>query len=106
MPETWARVLEDLQEQLNPLTFDTWLKPTYQIGRDGDQLKVWVPNRLFAEWIGDNFHPMIERALTALGWSGIRIHYVTGDHDTEASAGNGNGDGSQQPSGLNPRYTF
>jgi chromosomal replication initiator protein len=88
-------------------TFETWLQPTHEISLDGDRLRVGVPNRRFAEWIGTNFHPLIEQALDSLGSSNVQIQYVAEDRDADGSPPAAADDGAANlPPGLSRRYTF
>jgi len=101
--ELWDRVLGRLEWKLNRQTFDTWLKPTHQISHDGNQLKIWVPSRLFADWIDSNFRPQIEETLCELGPSPSSVRFLTGGEKEEPQPGP-----APRPSAprLNPRYTF
>jgi len=107
MAETWKQVLRDLQAKLNPQTFETWLQPTHEISLEGDRLRVGVPNRRFAEWIGTNFRPLIEQALDALGFPNLQIQYVADDQDTNGVHSAAAEDAAASaPPGLSRRYTF
>jgi len=107
MAEMWKLVLREVQGKLNPKTFETWLQPTHEIGLDGNHLRVGVPNRKFAEWIGTNFHPLIEEALDALGSSNLQVQYIADDHDLDTShPAPAEEAAANAPAGLSRRYTF
>jgi chromosomal replication initiator protein len=104
MAELWERVLKILEGRLNHQTFETWLKPTHQISHDRDGLRVWVPSRLFADWIDANFREAIDDAMREVDGAALVV-LVPGDDARPDDASPSRGAWPSDP-GLNPRYTF
>ena len=59
----WERVLRHVEPKLNSQSFDTWLKPTQQISMSEETLEVEVPSAFFAEWINQNYLPVLRESL-------------------------------------------
>jgi len=117
--EIWPRILTRLREQVEPRSFDTWLRPTSQASWTSSDLTVLVPNRVFAEWIHHNFLNEILSVLNDFGHPGARIHFRVsepeGANSPPSYAGplkRGTGTGGTPIRSipavppLNPRYTF
>lgn len=60
---TWQLVLEKLESQVEPESFDTWFGPTIGYDLEGDRLIVAVPNQLFANWFNDHYAELIGKVL-------------------------------------------
>src|SRR5258708_22533086 len=65
-PNPWARILERLQEQVDPHSYDTWLKPTRYSHSDEGVLFVRVPTAEF-RYAGDKYARLIQEAIDSLG---------------------------------------
>jgi chromosomal replication initiator protein len=65
-PNPWARILEKLQEKVNPHAYDTWLKPTRFSHMNEGVLFVRVPTAEFRH-AGDKYAPLIQEAIDSLG---------------------------------------
>ncbi|MCZ6671182.1 MAG: chromosomal replication initiator protein DnaA [Acidobacteria bacterium] len=117
--EIWPRILTRLREQVEPRSFDTWLRPTRQASWNSSDLTLAVPNRVFAEWIHRNFLNEILAVLNDFGHPGARIHFRVSESEEANPApsyapplkrGNGERGMPVRPtpavSPLNPKYTF
>jgi chromosomal replication initiator protein len=56
-------VLGELQLQLPPSSFETWLKGTEGVAVDGQRLLVRVPNPFAAEWLEKRLHTLVSRTI-------------------------------------------
>jgi chromosomal replication initiator protein len=101
-PTEWERVLAVLRPAMHPGAFDTWFRPTKLLGREGETLKVRVPNDMFAEWLRSQYMPTIESALPKAGLSAARVEFVTPQQVVPAAAARP----PVAPPRLNARYTF
>jgi DnaA-like protein len=73
----WDQVLAVLVRTMEPHHFNTWLKPTRQIGNISDGvLRVAVPSLVFADWIGKSYLTAIAGALEGLGRRDLSIELV------------------------------
>jgi len=77
----WDQVLAVLVRTMNPQSFNTWLKPTHELDRIGDVVRVSVPTPLFVQWIEKSYRPAINGALSGLGLSRMSVEFVPLDPD-------------------------
>ncbi|HQR32072.1 MAG TPA: DnaA N-terminal domain-containing protein [Blastocatellia bacterium] len=59
----WAEVREAIKGRVNPESFTTWFAPLRGAGYSGTTLLVWVPDRVFREWIENNYRDVLEESL-------------------------------------------
>jgi chromosomal replication initiator protein len=64
-PDLWDRCLDNLKNDVNQQSFETWFKSTKATVSD-NTLKVQVPNEFFRDWIRDHYQPQIQKALKSL----------------------------------------
>lgn len=72
--DLWDRCLENLKQDLNRQSFETWFKPTKASITD-KTLKVQVPNEFFRDWIRDHYQPQIQKALQTLHPEQLEIQF-------------------------------
>lgn len=72
--EAWSRILAHIKAQINPHTFETWLRPTSGSHEQDGLLCIFVPNDGFLD-IGRRFEEPLTRALSGLQlpYDGIRF---------------------------------
>ena len=63
----WQKILNSLQDKVDPQNFDTWLKPTRLAQVKDTVAYVDVPNEIFKEWITENVMDEINRAVVESG---------------------------------------
>ena len=59
----WADVCRQIEARINPESFTTWFRPTSGIGYDGSTLLVRVPDRVFEDWILNNYADLLEECM-------------------------------------------
>ena len=112
--DIWGRVLERIQGQMDPQTFDTWFRPTSLASSNEETLQVCVPNEIFRDWLRERYTTLIEDVLEDLSDAPRRVEFRVG---VEAPAPPPVVDEPRQavpPSAasrplstvLNPKYTF
>ena len=95
MKPLWQETLSQLEQNLNPQHFTTWIKPIQFIGIDKDLVQIEVPNRFFLSWIRDNYADLIRETLSSVGAVSYRLKIeITSDS-------NDNSDKSLADSSLN-----
>jgi AcrR family transcriptional regulator len=62
----WSQILAQLQLQMSQGTFDTWLKETRLLARDGLRLTVAVKNGFAKEWLENRLYKTIRRVVKNL----------------------------------------
>ena len=108
----WQEVLNHLKAQVNPQSYQTWLRPTRFSHTDDHTLFVRVPNREFQDWIQEHYGVIIRETLERLQASYHQVSYVF-----EENMGNKAGENGQKAvqgrldfesvdHQLNPKYTF
>ena len=64
--ELWQATLAQLQFQISPANFATWLKNTYILSQKEDQVLVSVPNNFSKEWLEQKYNKLIFKILRSL----------------------------------------
>ena len=109
---TWDEILGEIQKQLNPHSYNTWLRPTQQERLEAGTLYVAVPTPDF-EQVGEKFGPQIEQAIARLHLESVvrELRFVP-PPPAEPPAARGGAPLQQRldfesvANTLNPRYTF
>ncbi len=71
----WNQVLEQLQLQMTRGTFDSWLKDTRLIAREGLRFRIGVKNAFAKDWLENRLFTTIQRTLA--NWIGDRHDQTT-----------------------------
>jgi len=74
--EIWQAALGELQLQMTRQTFNTWLKPTRAISREGNVLTVGVENGYVKEWLSNRLSATIQRTLASIVGSTVEVEFV------------------------------
>lgn len=67
--ELWQQCVELLREELPAQQFNTWIRPL-QVEAEGDELRVYAPNRFVLDWVNEKY---LGRLLELLGEHGNGI---------------------------------
>src|SRR6266568_491877 len=109
----WQRILNHLKTNVNPQSYQTWLRPTRFSHADDETLFVRVPNREFKEWIQEHYGPLVLETLERLQLNFQQVDYVFDDvsekkpvTSSEVAGLQGKLDFDSADHQLNPRYTF
>ena len=100
----WSTILQILKKKVSPQVYNDWLKPTFQLSQEGDQLRVKVPNDRFREHIHKHYMPLIEEALQKNDWNHLRIDFVA-DGPTQLTLPQVE-EKKEEKLRLNSRYSF
>ena len=76
--ELWQAVLAQLQFQISPANFATWLKNTYILSKGGGQLLISVPNNFSKEWLENKYNKLIFRIIRELDEEIRELKYMVG----------------------------
>ena len=52
--ELWQQCVELLRDELPAQQFNTWIRPL-QVEGDGDELRVYAPNRFVLDWVNEKY---------------------------------------------------
>ncbi|MDH0731264.1 chromosomal replication initiator protein DnaA [Pseudomonas sichuanensis] len=67
--ELWQQCVELLRDELPAQQFNTWIRPL-QVEAEGDELRVYAPNRFVLDWVNEKY---LGRLLELLGENGNGI---------------------------------
>ncbi|MGE0882366.1 MAG: chromosomal replication initiator protein DnaA [Blastocatellales bacterium] len=75
MSETkiWNSVLSAAEKRVNHESFTTWFKPIIFLGMEDSIIRVKVPDRVFEDWILNNYRDVLEESLDEVGIAGCSI---------------------------------
>ncbi|MBI1954758.1 MAG: chromosomal replication initiator protein DnaA [Acidobacteria bacterium] len=103
----WERILEQLQKNVSPQNYSTWLKPARFSHVQGTALYVQVPNETFRNWYTQNFSELLQETLRTLALGIDRIELVCPPSGTKSPSPQQAAFDFDAPlAQLNPRYTF
>ena len=66
MSKLWQDTLTQLEANLNPQHFTTWIKPLHLVKIERDLVILEVPNRFVLDWVRDNYAKLIQQVLADL----------------------------------------
>lgn len=75
----WDKILDKIQQKLDPHSFNTWFKPTVMVANIGQALQVKVPNESFKAWLTENYQDLIAQAIDELQESNLSVNFFAGD---------------------------
>ncbi|KAB2953927.1 chromosomal replication initiator protein DnaA [Heliorestis acidaminivorans] len=106
----WQQTLEILKQELNPESFDTWLKNTQLISLQDREAYVAVPNDLARDWLENRYATLIKNSLSVVVGHSIELHFFSPNQEGAQSEStpkrkNNNDEEYFHPQ-LNPKYTF
>jgi len=99
--QIWETALGELEIEVNKPNFRTWLGETVGLNYRGSDFTVGVPNTFVAEFLEKNLRSLIEKVLTGITRSNIRVHFRVATRADKAPV--------RKPMDLplfNPKYTF
>jgi chromosomal replication initiator protein len=73
MKTLWQETLSQLEQNLNPQHFTTWIRPIQLVCIEKDLVQIEVPNRFFLSWIRDNYAELIRETLSSIGAVSYRL---------------------------------
>lgn len=86
MHKLWQDALVQLQAQLTPQHYTTWIKPLRLVKIDGDLVVLEVGNRFVLDWVRDNYAKLIQQILTDLSAVSYRLQINVAGQGSEQAA--------------------
>jgi len=74
MEPAWRDTLTELRGEMTPENYKRWLEPTTVEGRDGDLLRVGVPDSFSQQWLDKRLRGPIERVMGRVA-PGVRVTF-------------------------------
>lgn len=72
----WEIAINKLKSELNPQSFDTWIKPLKLLSKKNDTATIEVPSAFFKEWITYHYKQLIETLISRETNSSINLEFV------------------------------
>jgi chromosomal replication initiator protein len=115
MSETnlWDSVLSGVEKRVNHESFTTWFKPISFAGSDQNTIRLRVPDRVFEDWIVNNYSEVLEESLEEADLAGLTIKFevaskvepqerrASKQSEAAASASNSRGDTPATSAAIN-----
>jgi chromosomal replication initiator protein len=71
----WNSILAAVEKRINHESYTTWFKPISFLDNDGAAIRLRVPDRVFEDWILNNYRDVFEEAMEEVGVTGIAVHF-------------------------------
>src|SRR5215510_4288783 len=71
----WDSVLSAIEKRINHESFTTWFKPITFIGKEGVSIHLGVPDRVFEDWILNNYRDVVDESLEEASLAGHSISF-------------------------------
>jgi len=103
----WEKILQRMECRVNPHSFATWFRPTWQEGTEGGRLQIRVPSRLFRKRLTETYGKLLQAVLVELGISDTQLEFLCAAPELAPSeAAQPKLDFDALAHQLNPHYTF
>ncbi len=102
MMKLWKQVLEDLEQEVSGVSFDTWIKPIKPLALTETAIRLSVPALVNKNMITTKFRSMIESAVAFAAGRSYELEVVCEESEAKPSTTQNNATESY----LNPRYSF
>ena len=83
--ETWAKLIKAIEKRVNHESFGTWFKPIEFDLIQGAEIRVRVPDRVFVDWIQNNYREVLDEALEETGLAGLTLRFQISDRSGRLS---------------------
>jgi chromosomal replication initiator protein len=83
MHRIWSQCLKKIESELNRQSFETWIKPTRLVSLENGEATVAVPNRLFREWIEENYSEIISSSISSVMGRRLSVKFVVDSHASD-----------------------
>src|SRR5215831_18957076 len=87
----WESVLTAIEKRINHESFTTWFKPITFLGGEGITIHLGVPDRVFEDWILNNYRDVLEESLEENSLAGYSIRFEVVNESTKTEEGKGFG---------------
>ena len=98
----WREIRAQVRQAIGDSTFDIWIAPLEVKAWDGDVLVIEAP-RATQAWVAKRFGRILETCARTVVGHAARISFTSEEGATRPSSGTAR---AEDPSSLNPRYSF
>ena len=83
--ELWAKVLENIQNQVGPFTFNLWFRNTELLSCCSGRCEIGVPNSFTGVWLQRHFLSVIQEKLANAIGKGVEVGFSINGNNPELS---------------------
>jgi len=76
MSKLWDDTLAQLELNLSPQHYSTWIKPLKLVRIEQDMVYLEVPNRFVLDWVKENYSKLIQKILSELSAVTYRLQFT------------------------------
>ncbi len=106
----WLKIQNEIQNEIDKNSFETWFSPTVYIGEESDSLYIKVPNSYFKDWLSFHYTSLVSRISQNLFDKAYEIKYIVDDTSSpfirRSPEERKSKHGQLLNPNLNPNYTF
>jgi chromosomal replication initiator protein len=106
----WLKIQNEIQNEIDKNSFETWFSPTVYIGEESDSLYIKVPNSYFKDWLSFHYTSLVRRISQDLFDKSYEIKYIVDDTSSpfirRSPEERKSKHGQLLNPNLNPNYTF
>lgn len=106
----WDKILQHMEQRINPHSFATWFRPTRQERSEDGRLIIRVPTKLFSKRLKETYGEILKAVLTQIGQPELVLEFICAENEAAAPAPapsqQARLDFESTSHQLNPRYTF
>jgi len=115
----WQKTLWQLEKNLSPQNFSTWIKPIKFVGLNKEEIHLEVPNRFILDWLMENYNELIQETISQICTISYLVKYsikgTSSDRTNKKDSNNihifkfdeqENEKSEPQNINLNDKYTF
>ncbi len=106
----WKKFLENIQTQINSLSYETWFKETKLVEITDNHAKILVPYPIHKKHLTENYPRIVEETLNLVAGTNFIIEYVLDaaslNENEKNSEDTGIPSNTELKTNLNPKYTF
>jgi chromosomal replication initiator protein len=81
----WSRLQKQLQQELEPEEYSTWIKPLRVRAEDDERLVLVAPNVTFLHTLEESFRPTVDRAMAGLKGESFRVLFALDERPPQPS---------------------
>lgn len=99
----WNRVLEEIEQEVSTVSYDTWIKPIRPLGMTETAIRLSVPDEINMDMILTKFRSMLESCIALAAGQAYELEVVC---EAPRVRDGGTGEPVRNQSPLNPKYSF
>ena len=99
----WNRVLEEIEQEVSTVSYDTWIKPIRPLGMTETAIRLSVPDEINMDMILTKFRSMLVSCIALAAGQAYELEVVC---EAPRAKEGGASEAVRSQSPLNPKYSF